>query len=172
MNAFATPLFGIWQLTDVAKVLAPYHRATPVVPTAPLQKAVDDALAAVPGATFDYLSYPMTIGGSPAHYVVWLKGDRTLTSRMLTPVLVNATSGHVDVVAKMPWYLRALEVSRPLHFGDYGGPLLKVLWALLDLFTIAVIGSGLYLWVVKRRRSPRSAELLAQEAAALEGSAA
>jgi uncharacterized iron-regulated membrane protein len=28
---------------------------------------------------------------------------------------------------------------------------LKILWAVLDLFTIVVLGSGLYLWLGKRR---------------------
>jgi len=52
----------------------------------------------------------------------------------------------------MPWYLRALDVSRPLHFGDYGGLPLKMIWALLDLVAILVLGSGLYLWAARRRR--------------------
>ena len=53
----------------------------------------------------------------------------------------------------MPWYLRVLEVSRPLHFGDYGGTPLKVIWLLLDVATIAVIGSGIYLWLVRLKLS-------------------
>ena len=55
------------------------------------------------------------------------------------------------LVAKdLPLYLRALEVSRPLHFGDYGGMPLKVLWALFDVVTIVVLVSGVYLWLAKR----------------------
>ena len=34
---------------------------------------------------------------------------------------------------------------------------LKIIWALLDIMTIVVIGSGLYLWVVKRRKHRSSA---------------
>ncbi len=68
-------------------------------------------------------------------------------------MLVDAQTGKLTAIVKMPWYLRALEISRPLHFGDYGGYPLKVIWALLDLVTIAVLGSGLYLWLA-RRRSP------------------
>ena len=49
----------------------------------------------------------------------------------------------------MPWYYQALALSRPLHFGDYGGLPLKILWAALTLFTIIVLGSGLYLWLAK-----------------------
>ena len=43
-------------------------------------------------------------------------------------------------------------MSQPLHFGDYGGLPMQVLWAVLDIVTIAVLGSGLYLWL-KRRQS-------------------
>jgi uncharacterized iron-regulated membrane protein len=56
----------------------------------------------------------------------------------------------------LPWYLRALQVSRPLHFGDYGGLPLKIIWALLDLAAIVVLASGVYLWLGKRK-SPRAA---------------
>ena len=53
----------------------------------------------------------------------------------------------------MPWYVKALKLSQPLHFGDYGGMPLKIIWALLDIATIVVLASGLYLWL-SRRRSP------------------
>ena len=50
----------------------------------------------------------------------------------------------------MPWYAQVLFVSQPLHFGNYGGLPLKVLWALLDGLAIVVLGSGVYLWLKKR----------------------
>jgi uncharacterized iron-regulated membrane protein len=81
-----------------------------------------------------------------------------LTARLFTPVLVDARTGALTAVVQLPWYLRALQVSRPLHFGDYGGLSLKIIWALLDLVTIVVLGSGLYLWL-SRRRSPIEARL-------------
>ena len=51
----------------------------------------------------------------------------------------------------MPWYVTALLVSQPLHFGDYGGLPLKILWAALDVVTILVLVSGLYLWGKRRK---------------------
>ncbi len=48
--------------------------------------------------------------------------------------------------------MKTLSLSQPLHFGDYGGLGLKILWAVLDLITIIILGSGLYLWVARRRR--------------------
>ena len=51
----------------------------------------------------------------------------------------------------MPWYAKALALSQPLHFGDYGALPLKLLWAILTIFTMIILGSGLYLWLGKRR---------------------
>jgi uncharacterized iron-regulated membrane protein len=48
-------------------------------------------------------------------------------------------------------YAKALFLSKPLHFGDYGGMPLKIIWAVLDVITLGVLGSGLYLWVARRR---------------------
>ena len=63
----------------------------------------------------------------------------------------------------MPWYVTALLISQPLHFGDYGGMPMKIIWAVLDILTIIVLGSGLYLWVVRRKGG---AEPVAREQAA------
>ncbi|MDP2381153.1 MAG: PepSY-associated TM helix domain-containing protein, partial [Pseudohongiella sp.] len=39
-----------------------------------------------------------------------------------------------------------------LHFGDYGGLPMQIIWAILNIFTMIVLGSGLYLWWVKYRK--------------------
>jgi uncharacterized iron-regulated membrane protein len=154
MNELSTPLFGIWKLTDVRAMLAQWS-GPPPPPASELssvQRAFDTVKAHVPEKTLTSIIYPGSENGSPHHYVVWAKGSTPLTSRLFSPVLVDdAVSGDFVSVLNMPWYLRALEVSRPLHFGDYGGLPLKILWALMDLATIAILGSGLYLWLSKRR---------------------
>jgi uncharacterized iron-regulated membrane protein len=154
MNELSTPLFAIWQRTDVATMLARYQGAPP--PQAreliPVQAALDTAVQAVPGMIVTSAIYPGSRFGSPYHYLFWAHGRSALTAHMFNPVLVDARSGHLTAVVSMPWYLRALELSRPLHFGNYGGMPLKVLWALLDLVTIVVLGSGLYLWLARGRR--------------------
>ena len=86
--------------------------------------------------------FPGSDNGSPHHYVLWASGKTLLTSRLFSPILVDAKTGKLAAIVRMPWYLRALEVSRPLHFGDYGGLPLKILWALLDVVTIVMRVSG------------------------------
>ncbi|MFH7391484.1 PepSY domain-containing protein, partial [Pseudomonas syringae group genomosp. 7] len=67
------------------------------------------------------------------------------------PVLIDAQSLLVTAVVERPCYMDALGMSQPLHFCDYGGMPMKVLWAVMDMLTVIVLGSGVYLWLVRRR---------------------
>lgn len=163
MNTLSTPLFGLWEITDVAQLLAGYDKLPVVKPQASIQIAVDATLRAVPGSVILSVTMPTHVDGSPLHYVVWTKGASPLTSRLMTPVLVDARTGNVARVAPLPSYLRAVEISRPLHFGDYGGLPLEILWALFDVLALTVLASGLYLWTAKRF-SRSKADLVADEA--------
>jgi len=169
MNELSRPLFAVWQRTDVAEMLKPYRGQS--VPEAAsfssVQAAFDLAAKTLPDRRPISVVFPNARIGSPHHYLVWTKGNAALTARLFTPVLVDVVSGGLTSVVEMPWYLRTLQVSRPLHFGDYGGMPLKIIWALLDLVTIVVLGSGLYLWL-SRRRSPIEVRL--REEATVQGS--
>ncbi|HEY0219250.1 MAG TPA: PepSY-associated TM helix domain-containing protein [Afipia sp.] len=169
INELSKPLFGLWQQTDVREMLAPM-RGKPVPAESELsspQAAYDTVKAALPDMVATSVVFPGAPFGSPYHYLIWTKGQEPLTARLFSPVLVDARTGALTSIVTMPWYLRALEVSRPLHFGDYGGMPLKIIWALLDIATIIVLGSGVYLWL-SRRPSPLAeaeAELTASNAA-------
>lgn len=154
MNELSTPLFGLWQRTDVAAMLESWrdHPVPAVSDLGSVQSAQDAAKAALPDMRVSSIIFPGSKFGTPYHYLLWAKGETPLTSRLFNPVLVDARTGNLDGIVAMPWYLRALEVSRPLHFGDYGGVPLKIIWILLDLVTIVVLASGLYLWFGKRSR--------------------
>lgn len=152
-NELSTPLFGLWQMTDVKAMLEPY-RSKPVPRPEEfhsVQAAYEVAKTALPGMTVTSLVFPGSPYGSPQHYLLWAKGNTPLKSRLFSPVLVDARSGKLTAVVKMPGYLRALEISRPLHFGDYGGLPLKIIWAVFDLITIIILISGIYLWWARRK---------------------
>ncbi len=152
-NELSTPLFGIFQMTDVQKMLAPYKGLPPVANTelSSQQKAYDTVAAALPNMQITSLVFPGSPYGSSQHYLIWAKGNTPLTSRLFNPTLVDARNGKLTSVVKMPWYLRSLEVSRPLHFGDYGGTPLKILWSLFDIAAIIVLCSGVYLWFKRKK---------------------
>ncbi|OZI58457.1 PepSY-associated TM helix domain-containing protein [Bordetella genomosp. 1] len=169
INELSTPLFRMWQANELSALVAPFQGKPVAREVAAPQHVAETALAAVPGSKLTTITFPGNAFGSPHHFIVWLRGDTPLTSKMNTPVLIDAVSGDLVKVAPMPWYLTALELSRPLHFGDYGGMPLKIIWALLDLITIVVLGSGLYLWLARRKATDaRVAELVRRHQQAAE----
>jgi uncharacterized iron-regulated membrane protein len=165
INELTKPIFALWQKTEVQDRLNQYKgMSTPadhelISP----QAAFAIASAEVPDMKPMTVIYPGSPIGTPFHFLVWMRGDEALTSRLFKPVLVDARSGRLDGVVAMSWYLRALQVSRPLHFGDYGGLPLKILWALLDLATIIVLGTGVYLWWARGRQTATLRSKLAVE---------
>lgn len=150
INTLDRPLLAYWQMTEIGAMIEPWKDTPP--PT--LRRPVDDALraaeAAVPNMVVRFVAFPGTPFASPYHYMVFMRGQDPLTARLLKPVLVEAETARVTEARRLPWYLTALLISQPLHFGDYGGLPLKVLWALLDVITIIVLMSGLVLWWKKQ----------------------
>jgi len=86
-----------------------------------------------------------------------MRGNTPLTAKLLRPALIDAVTGKLTDTRNLPWYVATLLVSQPLHFGDYGGMPLKIIWAVLDVITIVVLITGLYLWL-RRRQSGSSVE--------------
>jgi uncharacterized iron-regulated membrane protein len=161
INTLAEPVIKLWQFDQMADMLAPYKDKQPSKERAPLQASVDAAIALEPTMRLGFIAFPGTDFASPFHYSVFMQGTTPLTSRLFKPVLVDSGTAKVTDSRDMPWYVTTVLISQPLHFGNYGGLPMKFLWALLDLATIVVLGSGLYLWV--KRKQPRT---LADEAGA------
>jgi len=153
INTLSTPIIGVWQATQLAEMTAPYRNEAAPAPgeLASIQRAVDTAKAAAPGMRVQFVAFPGGSFSSKHHYAVFMQGATPLTKKLLTPALIDAKTGELTAMRSMPWYAQALLLSQPLHFGDYGGLPLKILWALLDAVTLVVLGSGLYLWLDKRR---------------------
>ncbi|WP_287927269.1 PepSY-associated TM helix domain-containing protein [Diaphorobacter sp.] len=165
VNTWADLIVKYWQHDELTALLAPYQGQplTPVAERGSLQQSLDAALAQAPGTRLSFIAFPGTAFSSPHHNTFFLRGDAPLTSRLLEPVLVDARTAKVTAAPELPWYLTALLVSQPLHFGDYAGMPMQILWAVLDIATIIVLGSGLYLWVARRRTQPQGAAAAARQ---------
>lgn len=155
INTLATPIFGRWQATHLSEMLAPYRSAAPAADDGveSPQRALDAALAHVPDTEVAFMAFPGNDFSGPRQFVAFLRGSTPWRSKLLKPVLMDAQTGRVLDSRDLPLYVSALLVSQPLHFGDYGGAPLKIIWALLDVLSIVVLGSGLYLWLRKRNVS-------------------
>jgi uncharacterized iron-regulated membrane protein len=146
----AKPVYGVWQATELKSLTAPHAALPAPVSLTSLGAALELAGREEPGMLPAFVAYPGTPLAGHRHYAVFMRGDSAVTSRLIKPVLVDAETGAFAGKRDMPWYVAALRISGPLHFGDYGAMPLKVLWALLDLITIAVLASGIYLWLARR----------------------
>ncbi|MDB5877160.1 MAG: PepSY-associated helix domain protein [Variovorax sp.] len=158
INTWADLVIKYWQHDQLSALLTPYkgQPTVPVAERASVQSSLDAAKERAPGMKVSFIAFPGTAFSSPHHTTVFLRGDEPFTSKLLQPVLVDAKTAQVTAAPKLPWYLTALLVSQPLHFGDYGGMPMQILWALLDIATIIVLGSGLYLWLKRGNSVPHA----------------
>jgi uncharacterized iron-regulated membrane protein len=157
INTWADLVIKIWQFGQLAEMTAQYKDKPPPASHSSLDAAVKTVRRAEPDMKPALVAFPGSIFSSKNHYAVFMRGDSPLTARLLKPALVE--TGQLTDRRALPWYVAALLLSQPLHFGDYGGMPLKIVWAALDLITIAVLGTGLYLWL-RRRKARVSVERL------------
>lgn len=151
INTLGTPVEQMWQMTELPD-MASTHEGNPVPEHyAPLDVVVDNLSQLLPEQSLMTVAMPNTPFASAHHYGLYMVGSTAITSRLLAPALADAGTGEITAHREMPLYVKTLFISQPLHFGDYGGMPLKILWALLDIATIILLISGLYLWVLRRK---------------------
>ncbi|WP_262690227.1 PepSY-associated TM helix domain-containing protein [Kordiimonas aestuarii] len=153
INTLSDQITTLWQHDQLAEMTREYEGMGIPAQLSSIQAAIDTAKAAAPGMRVQFVAFPGGTFSTQHHYAVFLQGNTALTKKLLTPALIDAETGAFTAMRSMPWYMQALLLSQPLHFGDYGGLPMKILWAVLDIFTIVVLVSGLYLWLGKRGTS-------------------
>lgn len=150
-----TPITAIWQQEQIASLKLTYGDASQSDPADPVSpgQVLERVLTAVPDAELYFMSMPGSPYATPHHYAMGMRGNTPLTEHMVRIALVEAATGKLISIKDTPWYISAINLSIPLHFGDYGGLPLKILWAVLNIAAIIVLGSGLYLWIVRRNKT-------------------
>jgi uncharacterized iron-regulated membrane protein len=148
----SSTLIKVYQYSELKKLTAQYAIA-PTGSLASLDKVLETAQKALPEASFDYLAFPDTQFSPPGHFLVLMHGNTTFTERLVELVVVDATTGELTEVRALPWYLKFTMLSEPLHFGNYGGLFLKIVWLVLSLVSLALPGLGLYIWWSRRNKS-------------------
>lgn len=153
INTLDETLYENWQNGELATLTREW--ADRPVPTrfASIDAAVAVARAARPDLDPAFVSYPGTGYSGTHHYGVFMNGTSELDRRNYRPVLIDAATGALTGVPEWPLALSAMYLSQPLHFGDYAGLPLKIIWGLLDIIAIIVLGSGIYLWIGHRGQS-------------------
>jgi uncharacterized iron-regulated membrane protein len=159
INTLAKPLEQSWQSQQLGELGERYRNAAKPKHFSSVDAAIAKARAAEPDMKPAFVSFPGTGYSGEHHYGVFMHGNTPLTERITRPVLVDVETGELTAQPELPLYMSILLLSQPLHFGDYGGLPLKLLWALLDLITLFVLISGLYLWAKRGSTETRLKEL-------------
>ncbi len=122
-----------------------------------IDRAVAAARRARPGKDALFIAFPGSDFSSPRHYGVMLFGKQTYNKHLFDIALVDAVTSEVAAVTDMPLYAKAMFLSEPPHFGNYGGLPLKLLWVTSALLTLFITGNGAWLWWRRRARSAPAA---------------
>lgn len=158
INAFADPVVDSWRNGELAQMTSAFASAEALAPSeyGSIDRALAVAQTALPGRSPQFIAFPGGAWSTAHHYAVFFQGDTPATQYLLTPALVDAKRLDLTASRDLPPLAQALMLSKPLHFGDYGGLPLKIIWALLDVATIWVLWTGLLLWLRRgaRRSSP------------------
>ncbi|SMF80072.1 PepSY-associated TM helix domain-containing protein [Pseudobacteriovorax antillogorgiicola] len=119
--------------------------------------SVGEAFAKAREATngrLSFLAWPGTQFAIQGHFLILMETQDGWAADVKL-VLIDRKNGEVDEVRSLPWFLRVLVIAEPLHFGNYGGTALKVVWAILGLSSLLAPLSGLLFWYLKRRPRTR-----------------
>ena len=150
INTLDQMLYDDWQEEQLSALTgAGAGKPTPTQ-LGSVEQAVAVAREAQPKLRPSFVSYPGTGYSGEQHYGVFMIGRSPMDSRNFQPVLVDAATSRLTGVPEWPLSLSSMYVTQPLHFGDYGGLPLKIVWALLDIVAIVVLASGIYLWIGHR----------------------
>lgn len=156
---FITPITAIWQQDQLASMSKPNQGTELSIEAVSPEVVMASVLERIPEADVSFIAWPNSPFATPHHYTVALRGGTPLTERLVNIAKVDASTGEVISIGKTPWYISAVNLSVPLHFGDYGGLALKIIWALFDIATIIVLSSGLYLWLARGKKTVDSRPL-------------
>lgn len=158
---FATLALGLWQMTALAENKARYDALDAVdfrQPPVSLNRIFSIANAtAEPGWQVTNVIYPGTEFSTQRHYTVLLTGGQGLEQSLFRVLMVDAASGDVAASPEMPLYFKVILLAEPLHFGNYGGLPLKLLWTACTFMAFFITANGAWLWWDRRRRRGRSA---------------
>jgi uncharacterized iron-regulated membrane protein len=150
MLSFGSVLLQLYSTTELTSLAATSANSPVVEALETVDRALESAEASAPGKTWSFIALPGSDLASPRHYTVLLNGGTGLEARLMTMSMVDALEPGKAEAHELPWYLKLLLISEPLHFGNYGGLLLKLVWALFTVATLTLSGSGVWVFVKAR----------------------
>ncbi|WP_164891202.1 PepSY-associated TM helix domain-containing protein [Botryobacter ruber] len=128
--------------------------ATPAMP-ASVDAAIAQVRAAYPAFEVTYLRFPKTEDGT-LQLLGRHHSDPAYYGTLYSNVQVNYTTGaieKVDFLKDRSWPDRLLTILHPLHFGDFAGLLVKLIYCIGGLLPGILSVSGFVIWYYRQQPS-------------------
>lgn len=155
---YSSLLLQLFAATEIAAMAKPYAGTPVVTDYATIDRAIVGAERAQAHRTWTTIALPGSALSTPRHYGVLLRGDSGLEEHMFGLVVVDAVDPTQVVPKAFPWYLKAVLVSEPLHFGNYGKLPLKIVWSVFTVITLGLSITGVWVFFAGRRRRAESGD--------------
>jgi uncharacterized iron-regulated membrane protein len=152
----AVVLFQGFARSEVQSFAKAYAGQPVVTDLSTLDEAIAGTHAAAPTRAWQTVLFPGGMLASRRHYTVFLEGGTGFEGHMLGIAVVDAVTPADVKVLKLPLYLKALLLSEPLHFGDYGGLPLKLVWTAFGLISLILSVTGLWVFISSLGRKERA----------------
>lgn len=119
-----------------------------------IDELIYTAQTAHPEFRIRYLRFPSSADGKLL-LLGHLRSDPAYYGRTYSSIAVNYQRGKVDgmtLLADKPFVDRLLIILQPLHFGDYAGIWIKLIYSIGGLLPGALALSGFFIWRYQRRK--------------------
>lgn len=123
-----------------------------------IDKALNQLRKEHPEFEINYLVLPAQ-GRNKLTVLGRLQDDPAIYGPTLSAVQLNPATGEIDQRSfgrDLAWQQLVLKVFKPLHFGDFGGMGLKVLYAFFGIFPGLLAVSGFLLWCFRPQKDAPS----------------
>ena len=134
----------------------------PVIQSLPISISIDAALEKVkrkyPAFDINYLLFPKNADGKLV-ILGRLESDPSYYGFNYSNIQVNPQTGEIvsfSFLRDMPWYKRMITILKPLHFGDYAGLGIKLLYCFFGIFPSILAVSGFFIWRLRPVKKPLS----------------
>lgn len=151
-----------WNLTHIIGHWIEEEHAPPVVEKWDGPVSIDAMVAKarekVPGYQANWISLPFAPGADISFFGA-LEGQGVLRSPYGSIVTFDAATGELKsalAVKDMGPGGQILDAFRPMHFGNFGGLPVKILWALGGLTPAILALSGSLMWWKRKYRKPKA----------------
>lgn len=150
--AFNSTLIKTYQYFELKELREQYKEVETTVKDAPLAQIIDSIDKRFPNKDLDFIAFADTEFSLPMHYLALVKGRGRFEEKLSSLAIVHRESGKIEAVREFPLYLKALLLSEPLHFGDYGGNALKVIWLVFSLISFWLPVGAITLFFFKKKK--------------------